>query len=77
MQNAEIPNFEEYFQLYGIKPENLRLAKKDAIVLHPGPINREIDIASAVADGPQSVILKQIANGVLVRMAILQLIFQI
>lgn len=74
MKNAEIPNFAEYFQHYGIKPENLSHAKKDAIVLHPGPINREIDIASVVADGPQSVILQQITNGVLIRMAILKLL---
>lgn len=74
MQNTEIPNFAEYFQQYGIKPENLLHAKKDAIVLHPGPINREIDIASVVADGSQSVILQQITNGVAIRMAILALL---
>jgi aspartate carbamoyltransferase catalytic subunit len=71
---AEIPNFAEYFQHYGIKLENLLHAKKDAIVLHPGPINREVDIASIVADGPQSVIVKQITNGVAVRMAILEIL---
>lgn len=76
MQNTEIPNFTEYFQQYGIKPENLLHAKKDAIVLHPGPINREIDIASVVADGPQSVILQQITNGVAIRMAILALLLE-
>lgn len=76
MQNTEIPNFAEYFQQYGIKPENLQHAKKDAIVLHPGPINREIDIASVVADGPQSVILEQITNGVAIRMAILDLLLR-
>jgi aspartate carbamoyltransferase catalytic subunit len=74
MKNTDIPNFSEYFQHYGIKPENLIQAKPDAIVLHPGPINREIDVASAVADGPQSVILKQITNGVALRMAVLDLI---
>jgi aspartate carbamoyltransferase catalytic subunit len=73
MANTDIPNFSEYFQHYGIKPNNLIHAKPDAIVLHPGPINREIDVASAVADGPQSVILNQIANGVAIRMAILYL----
>ncbi len=72
MQNAEIPNFEEYFQQYGLKTDNLKYAKQNAIVLHPGPINREIDIASAVADGPQSVILQQISNGVAIRMAVLE-----
>ncbi len=74
MQDADIPNFSEYFQHYGIKPENLLRAKKGAIVMHPGPINREIDIASQVADGSQSVILKQITNGVPIRMAVLDLL---
>ncbi len=74
MKSAEIPNFSEYFQHYGIKRDNLVHAKKDAIVLHPGPINRDIDIASDIADGSQSMILKQIRNGVYVRMAILSLI---
>ncbi|MBX9586148.1 MAG: aspartate carbamoyltransferase catalytic subunit [Gammaproteobacteria bacterium] len=71
MQDADMPNFSDYFQHYGIKPENLLHAKKGAIVMHPGPINREIDIASQVADGSQSVILKQITNGVAIRMAVL------
>lgn len=74
MEKADIPNFAEYFQHYGIKRENLIHAKKDAIVLHPGPINRDIDIASDIADGSQSVILKQIRNGVYVRMAVLELV---
>lgn len=72
MQQGEIPHFEEYFQQYGIKPENLAHAKKEAIVLHPGPFNREIDIATSVADGPQSVIVQQITNGVAIRMAVLE-----
>ncbi len=76
MQDADIPNFSDYFQHYGIKPENLLHAKKGAIVMHPGPINREIDIASQVADGSQSVILKQITNGVAIRMAILNYLLQ-
>lgn len=73
MHSADIPNFSEYYLNYGIKPENLLYAKKGAIVMHPGPINREIDIASQVADGSQSVILKQITNGVAIRMAVLKL----
>ena len=76
MEKIELPNLSDYFQQYGIKSENLRLAKKDAIVLHPGPINRDIDIASDVADGSQSVILEQITNGVFVRTAVLDLIFK-
>lgn len=74
MLAADIPNFSDYYLNYGIKPENLLHAKKGAIVMHPGPINREIDIASQVADGSQSVILKQITNGVAIRMAVLKLI---
>lgn len=76
MQETDIPNFSDYFHLYGIKPEDLLLAKKNAIIMHPGPINREIDIASEVADGPQSVILKQITNGVAIRMAVLDLLLR-
>lgn len=74
MQFTEVPNFEEYFQYFGIKPVNLAHAKKDAIVLHPGPVNREIDIATTVVDGPQSVILQQVTNGVAIRMAVLDLL---
>lgn len=76
MQDADMPNFYDYFQHYGIKSENLLHAKKGAIVMHPGPINREIDIASQVADGSQSVILKQITNGVAIRMAVLNHLLQ-
>ena len=67
-----IPEGDEYFRQYGLTPERLRLAKPDAIVMHPGPMNRETEIASAVADGPQSVILQQVSNGVAVRMAVLE-----
>ncbi len=63
---------EEYIARYQITPEKLTLAKKDAILMHPGPIIRGMELTSEVADGPQSVILQQIANGVKVRMAILQ-----
>lgn len=71
MHAADFPNVDEYFTRYGIKPENLALAKPDAIVMHPGPINREIEIASSVADGKQSVILQQVRNGVALRMAVI------
>ncbi len=63
----------EYFKHYGITPERLALAKSDAIVMHPGPMNRGVEIASSVADGEQSVILKQVNNGIAVRMAVLSL----
>lgn len=69
-----LPSLEEYFNLYGLTSERLRLAKEDAIVMHPGPMNRGVEIASEVADGPQSVILEQVTNGIAVRMAVLYLL---
>ena len=71
MSGALIPSAHEYFDLYGLTRERLALANKDAIVMHPGPMNRGLEIASDVADGPQSVILPQVTNGIAVRMAIL------
>ncbi|MBI3665282.1 MAG: aspartate carbamoyltransferase catalytic subunit [Acidobacteria bacterium] len=62
----------EYFQFYGLRLEHLRLARPDAIVMHPGPINRGREIASEVADFPRSVILNQVENGVAARMAVLE-----
>lgn len=73
MQGAFIPSEHEYFQLYGLTPERLALAKPDAIVMHPGPINRGVEISSEVADGNQSVILQQVNYGIAVRMAILSI----
>lgn len=67
---ANIPSAEEYFHDFGLDEKRLALAKPDCIVLHPGPINREVEIASAVADGRQSRILAQVENGVAVRMAV-------
>ena len=61
----------EYFSAYGLTGQRLARAKADAIVMHPGPMNRGVEIASDVADGPQSVILEQVANGIFVRMAVL------
>ncbi len=69
-----IPSLEEYFNLYGLTTERLRLAKDNAIIMHPGPMNRGVEIASDVADGPQSVILEQVTNGLAVRMAVLYLL---
>ncbi|HEX7615492.1 MAG TPA: aspartate carbamoyltransferase catalytic subunit [Thermoanaerobaculia bacterium] len=68
------PSDREYFEIFGLTPARRRLAKKDAIVMHPGPMNRGVEIDSAVADGPDSVILDQVENGVAVRMAVLYLL---
>jgi aspartate carbamoyltransferase catalytic subunit len=62
----------EYFQFYGLRPEHLRLASPDVIVMHPGPINRGREISSEVADSQRSVILNQVENGIAVRMAVLE-----
>ena len=68
------PSDREYYDLFGLTPDRRRLAKKDAIVMHPGPMNRGVEIDSTVADGPDSVILEQVENGVAVRMAVLYLL---
>jgi len=72
--DADIPAGEEYFQEFGLTAGRLALAKPEAIVMHPGPMNRGVEIESAVADGPQSVIRLQVANGVAVRMAALEVL---
>jgi aspartate carbamoyltransferase catalytic subunit len=72
MSQAALPDADRYFAKYGLTPERLALAKPDAIVMHPQPMNRGIEIASDVADGPQSVIRTQVSNGVAVRSAVLQ-----
>ncbi|ALC16651.1 aspartate carbamoyltransferase [Desulfuromonas soudanensis] len=69
-----IPSVREYARFYGLNPSRLALAAKDAIVMHPGPMNRGVEISSYVADGPQNVILEQVENGVAVRMALLYLV---
>jgi aspartate carbamoyltransferase catalytic subunit len=71
---AFIPSTREYYNLYGLRRERMRLAKKDAIVMHPGPMNRGVEIDSDVADAGYSVILNQVANGVAIRMAVLYLL---
>ncbi|MCZ6506549.1 MAG: aspartate carbamoyltransferase catalytic subunit [Acidobacteria bacterium] len=68
------PSAREYFRLFGLTRERLKVAKEDAIIMHPGPMNRGVEIASEVADGPHSVILEQVSNGVAVRMAVLYLL---
>lgn len=69
-----LPTLREYARLYGLNPARLALAKPDAIVMHPGPLNRGVEISSYVADSGQSVILDQVENGVAVRMALLYLV---
>jgi aspartate carbamoyltransferase catalytic subunit len=75
-EKAKFPQQLEYFKNYGITPERLEKAKKDIIVMHPGPINRGIEMSSEVADGKNSVILEQVTNGIAVRMAVLFLVAQ-
>jgi aspartate carbamoyltransferase catalytic subunit len=74
MKGLYFPSVREYFNLYGLTPARLQRAAPDAIVMHPGPMNRGVEIDSDVADGPWSVILDQVANGVAVRMAVLYLL---
>jgi aspartate carbamoyltransferase catalytic subunit len=74
MHSLFFPSLREYFTLFGLTARRLALAKPDAIVMHPGPMNRGVEIASDVADGPRAVILEQVANGVAVRMAVLYLL---
>jgi len=74
MHGHFIPSTREYFNLFGLTPERVRRARPDVIIMHPGPMNRGVEIDSDVADGPYSVILEQVANGVAVRMAVLYLL---
>lgn len=68
------PTVREYYDFFALTPERLKLARRDCLVMHPGPMNRGVEIDSRVADGPQSVILEQVTNGVAVRMAVLYLL---
>jgi aspartate carbamoyltransferase catalytic subunit len=74
MQGAFVPSLREYFNVFGMTAARVAMAKPDVIIMHPGPMNRGVEIASDVADGPYSVILEQVANGVAVRMAVLYLL---
>jgi len=76
MTSALLPSESEYFKCFGLTESKLKIAKPDAIVMHPGPINRGVEIESKVADGPQSVILQQVSNGIAVRMAIMSMAMQ-
>lgn len=74
MQGALLPSPQEFFKFYGLTPDKLARAKSDAIVMHPGPMNRGIEIDSAVADGPHAVILPQVTFGIAVRMAVMSML---
>ena len=74
MQGAFVPSLREYFNVFGLTAARVARAKPDVIIMHPGPMNRGVEIASDVADGPYSVILEQVSNGVAVRMAVLYLL---
>ena len=74
MSGALLPSAQEFFKSYGLTPERLELAKPDAIVMHPGPMNRGVEIDSAVADGAQAVILPQVTFGIAVRMAVMSIV---
>jgi aspartate carbamoyltransferase catalytic subunit len=74
MEAGQVPEGDAFFKHWGLTKERLQLAKPDAIVMHPGPMNREVEIASEVADGPQAVILKQVTFGIAVRMAVMSIV---
>jgi aspartate carbamoyltransferase catalytic subunit len=74
MEAGQVPEGDEFFKEWGLTPERLKLAKSDAIVMHPGPMNRGVEIDSLVADGPQSVILSQVTFGIAVRMAVMAIL---
>ena len=74
MRGALLPSAQEYFKHYGLTEDKLALARPDCIVMHPGPMNRGVEIESAVADGPQAVILEQVTFGIAVRMAVMSLL---
>jgi aspartate carbamoyltransferase catalytic subunit len=74
MNGSLVPSTKEYFHYYGLDAAKLKYAKSDALVMHPGPMNRGVEIDSDVADGPHAVILDQVTNGVAVRMAVLYLL---
>ena len=73
-KDSLFPSIQEYAKLFGITKERLKKAKKDVVIMHPGPINRGVELTSEVADGPYNVILEQVTNGVAVRMAVLFLL---
>jgi aspartate carbamoyltransferase catalytic subunit len=74
MEGGYVPSLREYNRIWGVTNARLESAERDILVLHPGPMNRGVEIDSDVADGPHSVILNQVTNGVAVRMAVLYLL---
>jgi aspartate carbamoyltransferase catalytic subunit len=74
MEVGKVPEGDAFFRQFGLTQERLALAKPDAIVMHPGPMNRGVEIDSKVADGVQSVILKQVTFGIAVRMAVMSIV---
>jgi aspartate carbamoyltransferase catalytic subunit len=76
MEGALLPSEHEYYQLYGLTEEKLSMARPDVTVMHPGPINRGVEMDSQVADGPRSVILQQVTSGIAVRMAVMSMAMQ-
>ena len=74
MEAGQVPEGDAFFKQYGLNPSRLALAKSDAIVMHPGPMNRGVEIDSVVADGPQAVILNQVTFGIAVRMAVMSIV---
>ncbi len=74
MNGALLPTPQEYYKIWGLTADKLTLAKPDAIVMHPGPMNRGVEIDSAVADGTQAVILPQVTFGIAVRMAVMSML---
>jgi aspartate carbamoyltransferase catalytic subunit len=73
-KNNMFPSVREYAKLYCLTPDRVKMAKKNVLVMHPGPINRGVEIDPQIADGPYSVILEQVTNGVALRMALLYLL---
>ncbi len=76
MAGAYVPSVREYFHFYGLDEQKLKAAKPDALIMHPGPMNRGVEIASSVADGPQSLIQQQVEMGVAVRMAVIEALLE-
>ena len=76
MTSPVFPSTEEYVRLFGLTPERMKKAKPDLLVMHPGPVNRGVELSSEIADGPQSSILRQVSNGLAIRMAVLFLLNQ-
>ena len=73
-QEKFLPSIREYAKMFGINQEKLQTASKDILIMHPGPTNRGVELSAEVADGPHSVILEQVTNGVAIRMAVLYLL---